>query len=341
LRLLITISHPSHANFFKEAAKILYKEGYKIFISTLDRGSLIQIVDKEYFGFDRFVAGRHKGNKTSIIFNVNILRFLKLLKFSFSNEIDFGLSVGSFTLGAALRILFKPNVQFDDDPERGINTLLEKLTSTRLFYPPIVKSTKKIKTFNALKEWAHLSPKYFTPNINFLKEFGLKPKEYILIRDISTGSLNYMNQNPNIILNLTPDLPKELKIVLSLENKSDFNKYPDDWIILREPVLDFYSLIYYSKLVISSGDSMARESAMLGVPGIYCGLREMKANELLINKKLVFHLKPSEVVGLVNKILEGKIEIGNQESIRNDFLIQWEDVTELIVNIVKSFDKKK
>ncbi|MFA5405559.1 MAG: hypothetical protein WC358_11550, partial [Ignavibacteria bacterium] len=149
MRVLITISHPSHANFFKEAAKILSNNGCEIFISTLDRGSLVRIVDKEFIDFNRFVAGKHRGNKSSIIFNVNILRFLKLLKFSFSNEIDFGISVGSFTLGAAMRLLFKPNVQFDDDPERGISTILEKITATELYYPPIINPTKKIKTFNA------------------------------------------------------------------------------------------------------------------------------------------------------------------------------------------------
>jgi hypothetical protein len=240
-----------------------------------------------------------------------------------------------------MRLLFLPYVQFDDDPERGISTILEKITATELYYPPIINPTKKIKTFNAFKEWAHLSPKYFIPNANFLEEYNLKPKEYILVRDISTGSLNYMEQNPDIILNLAKDIPKNLKVVLSLENKSNFNRYPEDWIILREPVLGFYSLMYFSKIVISSGDSMVRESAMLGVPGIYCGMRKMKANELLIKKGLVFHSKPSDVIELVNSIINGKINFKNQESIRSEFMNEWEDVTELIVNIVKSYYNKK
>ncbi|MCX6164182.1 MAG: DUF354 domain-containing protein, partial [Ignavibacteriae bacterium] len=78
MRILITLSHPSHANFFKEAAKIFKKEGYDILISVLDRGRLIQIVNKEYLGFERYIAGKHKGSWLSIIFSVNILNFLKL-----------------------------------------------------------------------------------------------------------------------------------------------------------------------------------------------------------------------------------------------------------------------
>jgi uncharacterized protein len=339
LRVLITISHPSHANFFKEATRILSKDGCQIFISVLDRGRLVQIVDKEYLGFERFIAGEHKGNKLSIIFNVNILRFLKLLKFTFTNEIDFGLGVGSFTLGAAMKLLFKPNIQFDDDPERIINIILEKITSTKLFFPPVIKPGKKIKIFNALKEWAYLSPKYFSPDENILEEFGLRQKEYILIREISTGSMNYMAQDPNIIYNLSKDIPKDYKVLLSLEDKTNFKKYPEDWIILNEPVADFYSLIYFSKLVISSGDSMAREAAILGVPGIYCGFRKMKANDILIKRGLIFHSKPEEVIMFIKDIINDKIKIEGQEDIRNQLLNEWEDVTELIVNIVKHYNK--
>lgn len=336
MRIIITISHPSHANFFKEAAKILKKNGNEVFISILDRGKLRQIADKEYPGFEKHIAGRHKGSRLSIILNANIIRFFKLLKFSFSNHIDFGLSVGSFTLGAALKMQGTPNVQFDDDPERKINIMLEKMTAEKIYFPPVTEAKGKIKIFNALKEWSHLSPKYYTPNPVHLEDYNLKPGEYIFVRDISTGSLNYLKQNKGIILNFAKDLPKNIKVVLSLEDKSNFNSYPDDWIILHEPVADIYSLIYYSRLAISSGDSMARESAMLGVPGIYCGIREMKANEILMKKGLLFHTKPGEEVQLVNDILSGKIKFRQQEEIRAELLDEWEDVTGLILDIVKN-----
>lgn len=336
MRILFTISHPSHANFFKEAARILKKEGYEIFISVLDRGKLIQVVDKEYRGFDKFVAGKHKGSRLSIIFNVNILRFFRLLKYSSVNHIDFGLSVGSFTLGAALKLLFTPNVQFDDDPERKMNIILEKLTADAIYFPPVIKPKGKIKIFNALKEWSHLSPKYFTPEKSHLEEYNIKENEYIFIRDISTGSLNYMKQDPDIILNLSKSLPKNLKVLLSLEDKSRFNDYPSDWIILHEPVRDIYSLIYYSKMVISSGDSMAREAAMLGVPSVYCGFRKMKANQILIDKGLLHQTNPGEELDLINGILSNKILFSEREEVRSKLLDEWEDVTELIVKLVRN-----
>ncbi|MBI5403527.1 MAG: DUF354 domain-containing protein [Ignavibacteriae bacterium] len=341
MRILITISHPSHANFFKESAKLLREKGHEIFISALERGRLIQIVNKEFGGFEKFIAGKHKGNRFSIILNVNILRFIKLLKFSLLNRIDLGLSVGSFTLGGALKILSTPNIQFDDDPERKMNIFFEKLTASKIYFPPVIRPAGKIKVFNALKEWSHLSPKYYKPDKKYLDEFNLEPFKYIFVRDISTGSLNYMNQNPDIILKFSRNLPKEFKVVLSLEDKTNFRKYPDDWIIINEPVADIYSLLYFSRLVISSGDSMAREAAMLGVPGIYCGIRKMKANEILMNKGLLFHSNSGDEVKLINDILKNSLILNNREKIRQELMDQWDDVTGLILDIAEIYNMKK
>ena len=47
----------------------------------------------------------------------------------------------------------------------------------------------------------------------------------------------------------------------------------------QEPIEDIHSLIYYAAGLVSSGDSMAREAALLGVPSYYLGIRySMPAN---------------------------------------------------------------
>ena len=37
-----------------------------------------------------------------------------------------------------------------------------------------------------------------------------------------------------------------------------------------------HTLLYYAKCVISSGDTVAREAALLGTPAIYIGGRDME-----------------------------------------------------------------
>ena len=71
---------------------------------------------------------------------------------------------------------------------------------------------------------------------------------------------------------------------------------------MKEPVKDIHSLMYFSQVVISSGDSVAREGAMLGVPSIYAGIRDMPANVIMIKKEMLFKLEPKEIAGMVEKM---------------------------------------
>ena len=334
MNIVIDIAHPAHVNFFKHTAKRLVSEEHNVNIICLNRGKLSMIVEKEFPGFHIEVIGNHRGSKFSVIVDANIKRFFQLIRSIRYLNVDVGIGVGSFNFGGVLKLLNKPNIQFDDDPERGLNTILEKLTATKLFFPPIIESYGNVSNFNALKEWAYLSPYYFTPDPKILNEYGLKEKEYIFIREISTGSLNYTNQKANILASISKEFDKNMKVLLSLENKKKLGYYPDNWILLEEPVNDIHSILYYSKCVISSGDSMAREGGLLGVPSVYCGFREMKANKILEDKNILFHLNPIDVASFVNRVYNDDSYSLDQELFRNELLHEWIDVNQFIYDEV-------
>ena len=46
--------------------------------------------------------------------------------------------------------------------------------------------------------------------------------------------------------------------------------------------------MYYSLLAVSSGDTVARETALLGVPTVYTGGRDMEINRPLIEEGALF-----------------------------------------------------
>jgi len=339
VKIVIDIAHPAHINFFRHSAAELKNKGHDVTIICLNRGKLPQIVQKEFPGFIINILGRHTGTKKSVIIDANIKRFISLYRYLSSNRFDLGLSVGGFNFGSVLKFLGIPNIQFDDDPERGINTILEKLTATELYYPPIADNYGNISSFNALKEWSYLSPKYFKPDPPILKEYSLKPREYIFVREISTGSLNYAKQKSNIIASFSRKIDRNFKVLLSLEDRKTLGYYPDEWVLIREPVSDIHSLIYYSRLVISSGDSMAREGSLLGIPSIYCGRRYMKANQIMINKNMLFHFETEEIIPKINKLLNDDKFHLNQESFRKSLMNEWEDVTDFIIKTAEKFIK--
>ncbi len=332
MKILFDIMHPAHINFFKNMIRICREQGHEVVITVLNRGKVPSIVRRELPDEEVHVIGRHRGTRYSILMEANILRFLRMFAFLLRRRPDIGLSVGSFVAGMGFRLLGRRNYQVDDDPERFWNVALEKFTATRLFFPEgISDNHPRISNFNCLKEWAYLSPRYFEPNAAVLEPYGVREREYIFIREVSTGSLNYMNQAKNPVASISGKFPPGYKVLLSLEDKSTREQYPAEWIVLREPVEDIHSLMYFSKCVVSSGDSMAREGAMLGVPAVYCGSRDMRANQVLIDRQMLHHLSPDETVRFLHQLAAGEAGVEDQHRRRQALLAEWDDINYLLL----------
>jgi len=284
------IFHPAQLNFYLHIIKILSKNN-RIFVTVLGRGKLPYIAAKEFANIrnlELVIAGNHRGTRLSAIFEVNVLRPFKLCFVLLKKRIDLSFSNG-YQAALLSKLFCYPSVTFGDDPHNSIVYRLKIFFADRSYYTlysnRFWKVKKPAKILPCLKEWAYLSPRYFRPDIDVLHEYGLEPFEYIFVREISTGTINYATQRSGLVQSIQHEIPNSYKVVLSLENKSKRHLYPEDWILLEEPVKDFHSLIYYSRTLISSGDSMAREGALLGNPSFYIGIRNMPANEVL--KELV------------------------------------------------------
>ncbi len=332
MRILVDIAHPAHVNFFKGALQRFREEGHEVIITGLRRGKLPRILENELSQYPVHYVGKHEGSTWSIIVEANIKKVIRLFFFAIRKKIDIGISVGSFTMGTVLSLMGKPNLQFDDDPERHMNVLLEKLSSTRLYFPPIIAPHKNVENMQALKEWAYLAPAYFSPDVSALEPYGLRPGEYIFVREVSTGSLNYQEQEAGSVASFAERFPEGYPVLLSLEDKETIGSYPDNWILLQEPLPDIHSLLYYSRMIVSSGDSMAREGALLGVPSAYVGIREMKANQLLSDRSMLFKRSPAEMPSFMQKLIDGQLKVEPQEAFRSRLAEEWDDVTSFIVD---------
>jgi len=340
MKLLIDIYHLAHYNFFKHALEEV-SDYYNLDLCTVRRGRLVEVIQTGSPGFPLTVLGDYRMNKGpfSFIFKVVLPRIYRLWKLIKQEKYDFVLTA-NYQANIAARLRGVSSAGFNDDPEK-INLNILKIFGNEVFLPVFGKPGGKVKTFNALKEWAYLSPRYFRPDITVLDAYGLKAKDYIFAREVSCKSLNYRNQESGSILSLARDLPEDMPVVLSLEDKDLKDDYPAHWIILEEPVNDIHSLIYYSNLLISSGDSMAREGAMLGVAGIYCGIRDMAANRVLTARNMLFKIPPAEVSAVVNRILDGTMvpAIADQNVFRNQLEQEWDDVTAFIIDLMRRHAK--
>lgn len=285
MNIWIDILHIPQYNFYKQFILRLAGEGHFIHLTILKRGKLDTIVRRELKDVQNlaiYTIGKHRMTKFSALFEVNVWRPLQIFCWKFNKKIDIAFSNGYV---CALVCWFNriKNFAFDDDPQT-FDYKPKIWFSNKSHYclyhlPADYKLSPKVSVLRTLKEWAYLAPSVYKPNISALDEYALKPKEYVFLREVSVGTVNYTGQASGAILNVANFIPKDKKVLLSLEDKSKRDLYPKEWILLQEPLKDVHSLIYYSAGLASSGDSMAREAALLGVPAYYLGIRHsMPAN---------------------------------------------------------------
>lgn len=285
MNIWIDLGHIPQYNFYKPVIKQLAAEGHTVYITYLHRGRMPEIIQNELDNNTHvklYEIGVHRMSRWSVLLEANLIRNIELFFWKIGKQIDIILSNG-YQAAMVGWFFGVPSYSFDDDPETidyRPKLWFNKKTHYCIFdYQGKRQLSPKAIILPVLKEWSYLSPTTFRPNPSVLEQYGVKPREYVFLREVTVGTMNYAEQQSGAIFSVRNLIPKGKKVLFSLEEKDKKDMYPKEWILLQEPLKDVHSLIYYSCGLISSGDSMAREAAMLGVPSYYLGVRHsMPAN---------------------------------------------------------------
>lgn len=338
MNIWFDITHTPPINAAKVLIKRLASEGNTIYITVLNRGRLVQIVNKELEGLDNIhisVVGNHRMNKWSVLFEANLLRMISMYFWALRKNLEVSYS-GSVPCALVSRMVGCYPITLVDDPQAITYHTIAKLgkkTFCTLYEKPdnMVLHPKSV-IIKSLKEWAYLSPSTFIPSMKILEDYQLKPHTYMFLREVSVGTSNYMAQAPDSILKIAHLIPQDIPVVLSLEKKDKFKEYPQHWILLQEPVSDIHSLIYYSFGLISSGDSMAREAALMGVPAYYLGVRySMPSNAVAARIGSLNNQQTCSFEQWIQKTVKEKAaKESNQESLRHKINCDFVDVNQFL-----------
>lgn len=280
--IVFCIAHMAHLNFFKQSVCILRKEGFDIKVCYLNRGKIRKVLEKEYPLVPFIRMGDYYKTKLGKVRMV--LERTKLFLDYFKQEKpNYVTAVGDFVVAFTANILNIPNSIFYDDFEFKINYQLSRIFGDKLIVPFPLPKEKNVIKYKSFKELAYLHPEVFKPHIEPIKDLSLTKNNYVFAREVSGISLNYSKLGLHNLLKPIKFLyDNGYKVILSLEDKTQKEIYKPFCKILEEPVNDIYSIMKHALFCISSGDSMARESALLGVPSIYTGGRTMMVNKPLI-----------------------------------------------------------
>lgn len=299
MRILIDIVHLGDLNFYYNSINILKKEN-EIVLTVLERGNLVDIVKSNFPDLNVIPLGKHRKSRLNKIIGVfvrEISFFFLFLKQRFDRVSSFG-----FYPAIAAKLFGIKSVLFHDDYEYKLMFKMCKFFGDTFIVPEhIPVKGKNIIKLGGFKELAFLYN--FKPDKKALEKYDLREDSYVFVRDIAPISMNYENSP---VLDFTPlfIFLKDLgyKILYYPESKSQGNKYGGLSVKLEAPVDKIHSLLYFAKFTISTGDGIARESALLGTPAIYAGGREMKIMEPLMKMKSI--IKASKINEIKNRILQ-------------------------------------
>lgn len=337
MNVVIDITHPAMVNFFKNATRRLEREeNAQVSFTVLPRGKVIPILESECPGVPIAVLGKYRRSLPGKGFDL-VRRCALLLLHLRKQDADVLSSFDDLGLGYVSRLLRKPLVTFEDDIENYFGFRRYRSFPTRVVLPShLPVKGRNIRKYRGYKELAYLHPNYFTPRRESLKKYGLENGDFVFIREVSSGTVDYRHLVMGQLSRICPYL-KALgyQIVLSLEEKSLRQLFEQDCTILEEPVDDIFSLMHYAALTVSSGDTMARESCLLGTPAVYTGGREMAINSELQKMGCFFKAEGEDrVLETVKGVIGNGVKKHTGAVVADAIANEWEDTTVVIVDSI-------
>ena len=111
MKILITIGHPAHIHYFKNAANNLTKNGYQVLFFIRDKECIVDLMKSSDFNY--ICYGKGGSNMLSKLIKMPITD-IKLLKVALSFRPNIFLSFGSPYAAHVAKIMGKPHIAFDD-----------------------------------------------------------------------------------------------------------------------------------------------------------------------------------------------------------------------------------
>lgn len=301
MNILIDIIHTADVNFYKQAVQELSKK-HKIIFTILKRGRLPQIMKKEYPDHEQIVFGKHYSSFIGKLFTIT-LRQLCFFRIYATRKIDVVSSFG-FYPGFLTPLFGIRAINFHDDKEYCFNFKLTRAFASRFVSLCPTKETKKTRVVNSYKELSYL---FIKTDDSILKTLGVQKEKYVYVREVASTSLNYKGES-HFSYQKTFDHLKKRGFTILFDGEAESNPYTN--VKQIKPTFSTEQMMSINKhaaLIITSGDTILREGALMGVPTIYTSSRDMAINRPLHEAGLFeIALDDKTLLTITKKILKEK-----------------------------------
>lgn len=287
------------------------KEGHEFHIMVKERENTTILLD--LLGFDYETFGKTYTGKLGKGLGV-IHNDFSLISKARKIEPDITASIGGLYSVHAGSVLGAATIDFMDTENATFTNLLTfpcaDIIATPDCYRGSVPKSKHLK-YKGYHELAYLHPNRFKPDKGVLKELGLKPREYTIVRFSSMDASHQVDErvlNRREMIDLVRLLDEYGPVIVSSEEPlpAPIRDYESDI-----PEHKFHDILAFSKLYVGEGATTASEAGVLGIPWIYLS---NKNRGYLEDQELKYELgaqitTPHEGLFAVRSILEGAVKV--------------------------------
>ena len=272
MRILIDITHPAHAHFFKNPLNILIDRGHEVLITSRDKEVALELLDELNFQHKPISSlNKHKsliGLATELV--KRDAELLKIVK-KFNPDVMAAIG-GTFISHIGFLTSTKSLIFYDTENATLQNAITYPFASCVIVpscYSAWTPKRKHIR-YNGYHELSYLHPQYFTANKRIAIKNGLSSSEpTFLLRLVSwqaNHDLGEQGWTTELLSSLVSFLETKGKVIISAEGN-----LPQKFESLRYhgKISQIHHVLAFCRMFIGESATMASESAVLGTPAIY------------------------------------------------------------------------
>jgi len=280
MQVFVTIQHPAHVHFFREAIAELEAAGHEVSVFMRDVEIAADLL--ESYGIDYEVLAPTSDSLASLA--KSQLRYeLALLRRARSEDPDVVTAIGEPAVAHLSTLLDCRSVVFTDTEHATLQNRITFPFADRVCTPEAYTDDlgDKQVSYPGFHELAYLHPDRFEPDPSVVAEAGIDPDErFVILRLVAWEALHDVGGGGFAdAREVVDELERHgARVVITAE--ADL---PPDLADRRATVApeDMHHLLAHADLFVGESATMAAESAVLGTPAVYASTLELGYLEAL------------------------------------------------------------
>ena len=345
MRVLVDVGHPGHVHFYKHVIWRLQDHGHKVLVAARDKDVTLSLLDSYGFPYRTLSL---MGNGFWGLSREFLQREWALLRLIREFEPDVVTEVGGLFIAPVCRLLGKPSIVFTDSEPVPLDNYLTYPFASIICTPNCFLrdlGSRHIR-YAGYHELAYLHPDYFQPDLSVLNELGVSEDEpFIVLRFVAWKASHDRGQKGFSI-----EVKRKIVQMLSHYGRifiTSETPLPDEFESYRinVPPHQMHNILYYARLFMGDGATMATEAGILGTPAVRSSSLALNMGnfvELMERYELVCsYYNPIEALQQAVSLLEqsdAKAEWGRR---REKLLADKIDVTMFVCNMLEHYSTNR